>query len=737
MKSRHTFTRKHRFILVPKVLERFARHRWNGAQEVFALVALFAATKNLLTRCIPTWLGKQNAETVWGADRLAIHSGYSTGDVRQSRQQIAAIVTDAPLQEADPTVAMPAQPDPEFFQKMQNKTLGFAENNPGPIAIIACICNYRMNKGLLRKLFIAGERWQKANDIDTAQGKPRKYRICEIGSNAIEKETALGTLCRLCNEEEWLALPRKHWTLNNRSLATRALTRQVGAIVINMKIPQEQAPFIMFEGLTSTDARRKEISQLCNCLHCDFAAYWQQHYPNERYSERESMACLAAMAEDIRCESCRSECGHSFWQCVCRARSLQTNADSIQAVSASSLARQSRLIESPFKVSPAPKRLGRPPRLASVKKKGRTKNTGGATKNTRVHKPGKVNAWWGPWRIWCSDNKTKGNFGGDQWKGKNNEYHTIKGTPKFADLVRRGEARAHARLTCATYEQTPEPPFEVVQQDPIVALASGIAHKTVGEISATSIATISANVTCALAVCKGEPLPKVATRIRQTVRKINAEARKAANIAEAKHAEWLKERNATVQDEVVASASAVNGVTGVPSAPSITRVFWHVPAQDMAEKILSGAGLPRTTSLDDGSAYGLLWGSTHERLRSKWASRHKMYKHDKQPDQSKVKPNKYRSSLGRQLGFCVCGDATLDILLFRGAFLHILRGLFVKSATNLEKARMESNSIVLRLNWEDVDDLNAMDGQVDPDKAAVYFLFTILIRQNIATYKAR
>jgi hypothetical protein len=304
-------------ILVPKVLERFARHRWNGAQEVFALVALFAATKNLLTRCIPTWLGKQNAETVWGADRLAIHSGYSTGDVRQSRQQIAAIVTDAPLQEADPTVAMPAQPDPEFFQKMQNKTLGFAENNPGPIAIIACICNYRMNKGLLRKLFIAGERWQKANDIDTAQGKPRKYRICEIGSNAIEKETALGTLCRLCNEEEWLALPRKHWALNNRSLATRALTRQVGAIVINMKIPQEQAPFIMFEGLTSTDARRKEISQLCNCLHCDFAAYWQQHYPNERYSERESMACLAAMAEDIRCESCRSECGHSFWQCVC------------------------------------------------------------------------------------------------------------------------------------------------------------------------------------------------------------------------------------------------------------------------------------------------------------------------------------------------------------------------------------------------------------------------------------
>ena len=709
-------------ILLPKVLDRFARHRWNGAQEVFAMVAVFGGTKNLLKQCVPTWLGKKNTAMQSGEGQLVVHSGYRTQDVVNSRPQIVAIASGAPAQGPEVNEAIPAQPSPEFYKKMQDKTMTFAESSPGPgpIAIIACICNYHMDKGLRRKLYIAGEKWQKANDIATSKGEPRKYRICEIGSNAIETEAAKGSLCRLCFEDQWGALPRKHWTLNNRSLCTRALTRQVGAIVVNMKVPQEQSPFTMFEGLTATDSRREQISKLCKCLHCDFAAYWLEHYPGENYSKPESMACLATMAEDIRCESCRSECGHSFWQCVCRARSLQTHFDSIQAVSASSLMRQNRLIELPFKVTPAPKRLGRPPLPAGQKKKRRTKTTGDATKKKRHHKPVKLNGWWGPWRVWTSDNKRKGEFGKGQFEGRAVAYQATKGTAQFEDLVRRGHARAHAKLTAATDVLAPEPTSVAGLAAASVHFGNREGHETAGEISQTAIVAIAANVHDTLVAYENNPPNEIAAATRRLVRENNAKARAAQRLAETKHAEWLNEQNTVVQDEVFAVASAVNGVTAVASTPGISRVFWHVPAREMAEKILSGAGQPRTTSLDDGSVDDLLYGSTHYQLRSKWAARHTMYKHDEQEDQSKVRANKYRSSLGRQLGFCVCGDDTFDILLFRGSLLQVLRRLFDnKSKTNPEQQWVESNSSAMRLVWDCVDDAAGDDEEYVPNEALI------------------
>ena len=361
-------------IVLPQQLNLFARHRWCGAQEVFESASLFLGTLNLGEHCLAQWLGNQPPVSHPLREALAQLSGHD--DQFAKRRRAAHDAAIVPVEGAHDDAPMPSNPTSAFFQAKRMDLESFSKSQPRGHLLIKLLVNRGLDKGLRRKLFIAGDRWQKARDQQTSTGGGRAYRVVEAAQNTTEKRATQRALELACNAAEWGALPAADKTLANRAYALRKLTRQVGAIVVILKVPHENTPFLLFNvALAGTEDAQLSFPSICECCQCDFTNYWLSAYPGERFNSKESKLLLSAIADRIRTESTSSECGHSYWQAVCRSRSLQCQIDSFEPVSAASFFRQNRRPMLAAEVEAEPKPAGRKKKAPRVQKRRKLANT--------------------------------------------------------------------------------------------------------------------------------------------------------------------------------------------------------------------------------------------------------------------------------------------------------------------------------------------------------------------------
>jgi hypothetical protein len=156
-------------------------------------VALLAVIKNLLRIIVPKWLGENeaaevpvvdmNALQVFGADGLDSDEDpdiVPTPPLNEVSSLPAAMPTDVKRDTCDQSA--------DFFQKKRNLAMSFAKEDPRGDMILMCICNKYMDKGLRRKLYVSGDTWKNQNDIDSAAGKQRSYRVLEAARNQVEEK---------------------------------------------------------------------------------------------------------------------------------------------------------------------------------------------------------------------------------------------------------------------------------------------------------------------------------------------------------------------------------------------------------------------------------------------------------------------------------------------------------------------------------------------------------------------
>ena len=684
-------------ILVPHALETCSLHRWNGVQYVFDSSAVFSGTLNMLSVCVPLWLGRKVTQKPEHALTALLDAGY------QHRRWELLEPIDTTVQN-DEKGSEPLNPTAEYYAKKRSDSMQLADSEPCGLLIATAIMNRGMESGLKRKLYIAGERWDESNNMHTAASGNRRYRIVEDASNSTEAHALGRTLTLFQNESAWKALPQSMRTVSMRSFCTRTILKQVGSVVINLVRVHDDNPHLMF--LLNEKGSRKErlaFSELCTCLRDDTADYWFTEYPGDKFASDECHDLLQIQADAIKTASTSSECGHSMWQAVCRARSLQTVPDSLQYVSATSFLRQNKRLEKPIEAVAEAKKLGRPPK-PTIKKR-RKGNTNASNRRKAIprkyQQPPTQLGWWGPYRVFVSENFQKGVLGKAQFAGLSSKYNSIRGTAEHARLVEKSRRLAHQRAMGLSKK-----PTRVGHCMLDFALCdstsdAGDQRRLGSEVQCTALQAFNKAVD--LMPPPRHFVKQRLTEIRCSIREVGMKCRANRRFAQKNFLKWMEDQTDTLQHGVFNTSVGVNGVSVMPGPPGLTRVHWRMPAIEASKALLKAAGEPRTWVETDHAMVGEEKRfSPHDKLRQSWTERHKMFVSDRQKNLDHVKANSFRRSLSRKLGFCVCEHEVL--LLYRGAFLTVLRGLFLKSPENPWRLPSEANAIVLRLEWKQVDD---------------------------------
>ena len=707
----------------------FARHRWIGGQEVGEGVGLFAGTHDLARQCIPKWLGKTSApsgkKTV--EPELTAVSGYASDDDIPA----ALVPCDVgPLETGvEKDEPIPANASADFYAEKKQMALDLVSYNCRAMLLIFVIVNAYMNRGLRTKLYISGERFDHDNDKRAIHDGHKRYRITEAASNRVETDAARAAVERLCNESIWNALPDEDKTLKHRALATMAITKQQGSIIINLKTRHDLFPHVLFNAaIYSSTEDQQRVANLCQCLRCDFAAYWLGEYPGEQFSKEESIVPLHSMAEDIRTEATNSENGHAYWQQACRLRSTCTNHDTLETVSSDSLFSQNRRFEAELAVTPESKLLGRKPKPECRKtRKQKKQSKPNAKPKKKVGRFGIVAArhgGWGPYRLFVRLNKREGIFGGEQFTGLKEKYAHFKTTPDFVAFARLARSMTHARAADATYTPTdvrgldhrlanvcPASRTSALAIKQVDACVGAAAHS---DSSATALVALSGATSERLAtVVKHSSTSAASTLIRSLVRKAGIESRRIKRVGDLALVDWTIKNTDAFKCEIFQNSVPVAGVEAKPSGTSaLTRVLWKLPSAQLAAQMAKGMKEPRTEILKDDVSGAWRRLASHEVVRARWAARHKRWVHANVPHLGAVRPSKHMSSLSRQCGMCLCGMHGL--VAFRSAFVGLLRRLFSKGADNRYKQSFERNSAVLRIDWRNVTSTLDDDPEVTP-----------------------
>ena len=243
------------YAVLPRAFDVPAVHRWNGIDHVFSAATLLCGTLDLMASCVPQWLGKEAPLKIGHALVQSLDSGYI--DHASSKTAIAPVEATL-LNTEDKNSDAPANPTAEWYAARRSDSHTLSQPRPLPQLMSNTIMGRHMSLGLKTKLFRAGERWAEQNDIQTASGGIRRYRIVDESSNETEGVAAKSALYLFRTASAWHAIPPSLRTVSTRSYCTRSLTKQVGALILNCTSVHEDNPYTMFYiGLGASKEEKK------------------------------------------------------------------------------------------------------------------------------------------------------------------------------------------------------------------------------------------------------------------------------------------------------------------------------------------------------------------------------------------------------------------------------------------------------------------------------------------------
>jgi hypothetical protein len=769
--------------LVPKVLDYFPRHRWFGAQSVIRECVVFSNTHDIMREASAIWFGKRQAEPQPAHLALAFRPAYPAlqnqahgtdpdagafisdeeGETNAVQGVLMALV--APELTADHTACADPQDFNTFKKRMKADAHKWAASDPKHRLVIMGLTFASFERYLKDLVYLNSEDWKLKNDIASAAGGRRRYRLLEAHNNTLENKCATGILKVLTDPDAWHALPFDAWTLKNRSLAFRILSRRACGLHLMSVLPHTMDPFAIFKLLEDDAAKDAEVQRTRPCQQNEFTAMHAKVYPGDRLLCPESRAVLAAKAEGAMEATSRIECGNAFWQREVRVKSVQVVQEHFNTASATYLHMRQRRYEAKFVAHPKLPREELPRQRRRKKRRSKKKQP---AKKPRVAKadsipkskkrkrkskpkaPGDACPRISPYTIFAGDFlRRKGEYGhtlgmSEAYKNLSPAEHRnlsqrceakrrkFKQDTRIAEVdcrpmsVDRGEAVPVQPQGAPSTYLDPElnadgrPTSSLHEDQALVSFGSDCNQLALVQAQEQALAIQSLSVQAQQQLVESrasnDMIPKKLTKIRSDVRVLSKASRVLASRQEDQLAAWQHVIEQASLDNIHPATGACRRI--VPSHASTLRCEFATPAIAMSRHIAASVGAPRwggnvAPDKDSPVELGIVEGlrsktkrvapTLHTLLRDGFQQRSRTYIYKEQSPLGNIKPSAIDASMCRHLAMCLCGDALVPLKLFRLYFVAVARGLLKKLQGNSDKQKVEDAEAVICLVFDSID----------------------------------
>jgi hypothetical protein len=166
--------------LLPHMLPLFARHRWNGSQQVLRECALFFNTNGIAEEAIPIWLNKEvsvaaSSNMLLDSGRRQIQDedpGYTSQDEnydiatgRRPWQLVAAGEGASSRLDDNGDVVVKPLNAADIHKRARTDLLTWSQQSPSVNLTIMAICGEAMETYMHKLLHLNSAKWDKRNDI--------------------------------------------------------------------------------------------------------------------------------------------------------------------------------------------------------------------------------------------------------------------------------------------------------------------------------------------------------------------------------------------------------------------------------------------------------------------------------------------------------------------------------------------------------------------------------------------
>jgi hypothetical protein len=765
--------------LVPKMLDYFPRHRWIGAQAVIRQCIILSCTHDIMKEATSLWLpaiakknrGRSVEKAPEGLEPIADASaqGFVSEDEDASVGNIivqAAIGKVAPdLQNCE--AALDVKEYIDFKSRMKIDAFLWSQSAPQHRLVIMGVTFAPMDRYVRALTHLFSESWQRDNDIRSALGHPRKYRILETFHHGLENVCASEMLEVLTLASSWRALPFDACTLRNRSLAFRILSRRASGLYLLTYLPQSMCPHRLFQLLEDDPASDEDVRNIRPCEHTDFTKNHCDCYPGEQLFSPASRASLACIAEDAMEATNRIECGNAFWQREVRLKSTQVIQEHFSTCNATYMFMRQRRYEAKLvkmkRRSEVPKqrrrkvaqRRRKPRETTSLRKKPASAKGKAKWQRTKARAPvgmPRVTTY----SEFASDylsNKRKFSFIGEDMS---KAFQAMKKTPRIkvyqqrcaakkrlfeeefrALLDAEGAGPAIELGTAGAREEDTQEPFAIVPLMDSEHMSVVAVHDPLGleqdknQLLGASFAAEQELATSAQWMLHQSrdfdmKLSQQLSQARSVVRRISSSSGKLEDQRSEQLLAWRERQEQANHSHVHALVDGRQQI--VPSHPSVLRGEYVTPAIAMSRHVAVCMGEPHwgrrpltSTTAQDAvgqSSRGVLSSDAdpvesastlHGELRADFERRCLTYRHANEKLLGAIKPSPLTASACRNLACCLHGLERQALKLFRLFFLSIVQKAYKKQVGNRLKPMFEDARGVLLLEFyaadADMDDV--------------------------------
>lgn len=757
--------------LLPHMLPLFARHRWNGSQQVLRECALFFNTNGIAEEAIPIWLNKvsvaASSNMLLDSGRRQIQDedpGYTSQDEnydiatgRRPWQLVAAGEGASSRLDDNGDVVVKPLNAADIHKRARTDLLTWSQQSPSVNLTIMAICGEAMETYMHKLLHLNSAKWDKRNDIHALDRSGPDYRILVSHRNVLENECALSMLICLTKAAVWHALPFNAQTMESRRLAFKLLARKAGYLLIAVVLPHSMPPYALFRLLQDSDESDKIVAAIPDCQFCDFSKDHEEVYAGDNLFAFESKLVLATIGNAALSANNRIECGNAYWQREAKVKSINVKAEGFTTLNATFLMHRQVISERDLTARMLPVKRRSRKRKRNEKEEKLPQYAGKSNEPKKANSGVQTyNAYWEFMRDYL-----KGGGGRVVDSNAGKIYRGLRGTPELAKYQQLSMARAREKLERAAnsiassersgqdrnHDSAVGAQMEVEpgagemlplgdEDASAIVLTASAGLRQHHDLQQSALSRMRDSIT--MYGVENLQLSAERSRLRGLARECGRHIREREHNESAQLHAWSERSQKTQAHSLHHCCIGARYIR--PGYKGTTICEWSIPALAMAKHIVKNLGAPvcgnpllraeskmqpdeSEDATDENPARAnasaaapdsaLNAAKIRSMLQESWHKRCATHRHEDQRPLKDIKPTKRTASACRHLACCICKEDSKALGCFRNYFLSVLRKLFLKprkksNQVNPFKSMFENSDGVLRLEWgDDGDDFGA------------------------------
>ena len=324
----------------------YPRHRWLGADQAFADIALLDSIHGLASAAFMLWVGQKHMDAPLTTSASASSSSRPPVPVQQEEPHPQGVIQQPPLPDA------PDHPEdaPAFVAQnaeCRRKALEFVSSENVRLSCILFMVCEPLAALLQSYLHMGGFKWEGVQrEAAVKSGETgnwaRKFALVEASGSRLEKEFEEKVQQLLEGSAQWEVAHPDVRTAETEVLIFRLLMRARAAVYQLLTFPHSGFPYCLFKLLEHPEAAEDLLASPA-CLRDPYSQSFLRRYDQvQSLTSDVAIAELHAIAATTRLDIAAVEVGHSRVRRHLQAAGNNTWVPSLQLASARWILRELR-----------------------------------------------------------------------------------------------------------------------------------------------------------------------------------------------------------------------------------------------------------------------------------------------------------------------------------------------------------------------------------------------------------